>query len=334
MFVALIHKIAWIPLRFLFWLFADYQVSGIEKIREVRAPAIFISNHHGPFDPFLIGIGLPWLSPLHGVRWLTRDEEFNRPIRRHTLRLFGAFPGKILSGYNEALKQPLRYLARGISVGVFPDWCYQGDALCLARMHYIAPLLAKKTSQPVIPVFLYGVHDVTWWRLFTRQLKIQVMYGMPYYPQERAASMQVYDEINKLLFQAKWSYLHEVLHEGEKTFWEEYGKFYHYLERADAYNDLIADFRSLLPETVKGTWLDVGSGSGKVLELLLSRANKYGEGAHLIASDHNQVMLQHLKGRFQEKIAIREIDLVKRLPFEDETLDGISANLVLPYIVH
>ena len=334
MFVALLHNIAWIPLRFLFWLLADYQVFGAEKIREVKSPAIFISNHHGPFDPFLVGIGLPWFSPLHGVHWLTREDEFKRPIRKHTLRLFGAFPGNIRSGYEIALKVPLRYLAQKVSVGVFPDWCYNGDTLSLDRMQNVVPLLAEKTNRPVIPVFLYGVRHVTWWKLFTRQLKIHVMYGAPYYPQTGVSHTLIYEDVNKLLFQAKWNYLHEILHEGERTFWEKYGKFYHYLERADAYKNLISDFQNLLPESIHGMWLDIGSGSGQIVELLTARIDHNAGKTHLIASDHSQTMLSHLRERFKDRIAIREIDLVEKLPYENNTFDGVTANLVLPYIVH
>ena len=334
MFVALIHKIAWVPLRFLFWFFADYQVFGAKGIQKVKAPAIFISNHHGPFDPFLIGIGLPWLSPFHGVHWLTREDEFKRPIRKHTLELFGAFSAKIRSGYEVALDKPSRYLTRGISVGIFPDWCYQGDVSSLERMQSVAPLLAEKISRPVIPVFLYGVRNVTWWKLFTRRLKVHVMYGIPYYPQPGISHDQIHKDIHKLLFQTKWTYLHEILHEGERAFWEEYGKFYSYLERADAYQDLISDFKNLLPESIRGTWLDLGSGSGKLVEILTERIDFKNGEVRLIASDHSKTMLSHLRERFKDRVAIREIDLVEKLPYESHTFDGITANLVLPYIVH
>lgn len=331
MLTAIVHRIAWIPLRLLFRLFANFEVFGLEHIRGVPPPAVFQANHHGPFDPFLVGIALPWGSKFHGIRWLTRDDEFKRPIRRHTLRLFGAFPGKVRKSWGKALEQPKEFIRQGRSVGIFPEWCYANDPYALERSRWILPLLSSDTGRSVIPVFLFGVERVTWWRLFRRKLHIHVAFGQPYELSKHSERRHIFKKAEQYLSRVRLDHLNRRIHEGERRFWEEYGSFYRYLERADAYQELIHDFGEMLPEHISGRWVDLGSGSGTVIELLLHRAR--GDAA-ITASDHNETMLAELRRRFPTGVTIAHVDLVARLPFPDASLDGVTANLVLPYVVH
>jgi len=329
--IATVHRIAWIPLRFIFNLLANFTVFGIENIADVPNPAIFIANHSSYFDPFLVGIAMPWRSRLQGIQWLTRDDKFERPIHRHALRLFGAFAGKIPMGFQAALEKPLALLSQNASVGVFPEWCYDDDLLVLERMQFVVPLLAEHTRYPIVPVFLFGVERVTWARLFRRHLAIHVVFGKPLWPGPGATSDQIWRDVTALLAKTRLEHLNQFIHAEERSFWNEYGRFYQYLERADAYHELVGDFEALLPERISGTWVDLGSGSGKIVELLLSRRER---SETIIASDHNESMLSQLRVRFPSDVSVTEIDLIHRLPFEDHSVSGVTANLVLPYVVH
>jgi ubiquinone/menaquinone biosynthesis C-methylase UbiE len=153
---------------------------------------------------------------------------------------------------------------------------------------------------------------------------------MPYLA-ESNSSERIYDDINTQLSRTRYTHLHDFIHTEEKKFWEEYGSFYKYLERADAYQELVSDFEKLLPDALGGTWVDLGSGSGQIVEFLASRREA---SASIIASDHNETMLSQLRTRVPSGVGVREIDLVHQLPFENGSLDGVTANLVLSYVVH
>lgn len=330
MLVRLAHQILWGPLRLLFWLFADFKSSGLGRIAGASSPAIFVANHRSHFDPFLVGIALPWRLPFHGIHWLTNDAQFKRPIRQHTLRLLGAFPGNIHRAYSDILRRPMAELEQGRSVGVFPEWCYEGDLAALERMAHVVPLLAERTRRPVIPVFLSGIERAAWGRLFRRRLRIHITFGAPYRPGDAEPSDEIATAVNRLLLETRMRHL-GVIHEEERRFWEDYGAFYGYLERADAYRDLLGAVARLLPEQISGAWVDLGSGSGAVVELLSGRS---APGARITATDHAAAMHEQLKARFPTGVGIQPLDLSEAFPFPPSSLDGITANLVLPYVIH
>lgn len=56
----------------------------------------------------------------------------------------------------------------------------------------------------------------------------------------------------------------------------------------------------------------------------------------IIASDFDSSFLKQLEIRFKEKnnIEIQKINLYDKFNFQNDDFDGITANLVLPYIIH
>lgn len=71
----MIHKImhifGWLPLRIVFNSFCKFKVFGLENIKQIKEKrAIFVSNHKSYYDPFIIGIGLPWFSKFHPILYI------------------------------------------------------------------------------------------------------------------------------------------------------------------------------------------------------------------------------------------------------------------------
>jgi len=88
----------------------------------------------------------------------------------------------------------------------------------------------------------------------------------------------------------------------------------------------------LLPDIKGKRLLDAGCGSGWYAEQLLER------GAHVSAIDASAAMVDHARARLEKKHAgsgsfdLQVADLANRLPFDDQTFDGIVSPLVLHYM--
>jgi ubiquinone/menaquinone biosynthesis C-methylase UbiE len=128
------------------------------------------------------------------------------------------------------------------------------------------------------------------------------------------------------------------LNESEKFWGPKYGSIYPYLEDAGPYKKLLRQISEYINPMPNESWLDLGTGSGAVIDIIWNKSN--GEVKDITALDLTQVMLDHIKKRLPKldpKPAINQIklvkhDLSKKLPFENNTFDGITASLVLTYV--
>jgi ubiquinone/menaquinone biosynthesis C-methylase UbiE len=128
----------------------------------------------------------------------------------------------------------------------------------------------------------------------------------------------------------------KAFHEEEKEFWSHYAKFYYYLERADPYKKLIDDFSKNLPDIIRGKWIDLGSGSGAIVQLLTEKIKNPQFEAEIFGTDIEPRMLEYLSGRFNKNknVNIKKLDLALSFDFSENYFDGITANLILSYLIH
>jgi len=130
----------------------------------------------------------------------------------------------------------------------------------------------------------------------------------------------------------------EILTEDEKFWGPRYGKIYPYLEQAKPYHNLISQIGDFIDPKANERWLDLGTGSGAIVDLIWRLTN--GTVGEVCALDLTDVMLNHLRRRLPSfdppvqdgQIVFMKHNLAYRLPFPNEAYDGIVANLVLPYI--
>ena len=325
------HFITWPVLTIIFKLFTNFKVYGRENIKELKKPAIFASNHESYFDPFIIGMGLTWFSKFHPVYYLINDRLFQTALGKFAKFFYGAFQGKLNRGIEHAMRTPTQLLWNGKSVGIFPEWCYEQKSL-VRRMDKLIPLISRECMRPIVPVFLYGVKNISWGRIFTFKKEMAVIFGKPFFINnhltEEEMTKKVYDSLNNVRMQ-----MFGIIDEKEKKFWNSYGKFYHHLEKAAPYKKLIKDFGDSINE-VKGTWVDLGSGSGAIIKILQEK--KKDNNVKIIGADFEQNFINTLKQKFKkdDNIDIQELDLSKKNWFEKNSIDGVTANLVLPYLLH
>jgi 1-acyl-sn-glycerol-3-phosphate acyltransferase len=331
----LIWYLSWIILVPIFKIFVKFEAIGRENLKEIKRPTIFVSNHESYFDPWIIGMGIPLSCfNLYPVYYMASDMLFKKRLLSLFLWLNGTFPGKVGSGVDKAMEQPLQFLKNKKSVAIFPEWCYKIEPE-ISRIQNIISLLSIKSYTPIIPVFIFGIYDggISWWKILKKEREIKIIFGKPIYPNSNSP-----EEIEKLVGQSHLQtklILIKSFHKEEKMFWSNYAKFYHYLERADLYKNLLKDFSDNLPEIINGNWLDLGSGSGAITQLLIKKT-KDQFNTKITATDIEPKMLDYLSGCFKKNgnINIKQLDLALSFDFPDNHFDGVTANLVLPYLIH
>lgn len=111
----------------------------------------------------------------------------------------------------------------------------------------------------------------------------------------------------------------------KQTVW---GAVYSAQSLAPPYQEMLGLIRNYIARTIpKGTWLDLGAGSGPITELLLSL------GLHVIATDLSPEALVCAKRRVSSDPNATYVvqDVSEPLPFADDSFDGVTAGLVIQY---
>lgn len=332
MLVWIVHRLIWITFQPIVSTFVGEIVLNRKKMLETKTPLIFVSNHESHFDPFLISGATPLFGKIMPIRFFARDIFFEQPIFKRILWLLGAFPGNIGWGIEKAVEQPLAFLRAGYSVGIFPEWCFPDEPES-SRMQSVAPSISQESGAPIVPVFLFGIDGLKWGKIFFQRKKIIISLGDPIYPLVDEPRKQYAGRLHQGLLAARFVCI-QYLKREERTFWSSYAKFYKYLELAEPYQRMLGILGELLPQDVAGKWLDIGTGSGAMVELLLGKSGK--SDLKIIATDFNEEMLKVADERFQNnpRVQVEKLDLNERMSYRAQSFHGIIANLVLPYITH
>lgn len=125
-----IQTFLWPPAWILIRLFYRVQIRGREHLSNLQTPVIIASNHKTLFDVFLIGTSLPFASRFFPLRFMTEEIRFRGPVLeflrkllvlQFIYRLTGGFPSRRGEGVEKAISHPLKLLAGGQTVLMFPE---------------------------------------------------------------------------------------------------------------------------------------------------------------------------------------------------------------------
>ena len=331
MLIWLGHRLIWVVFRPILGIFSDFKVLGSNHLHKTPRPVIIVSNHESHFDPFLISAATRITANIMPIRFFTRDIFFEQFFFKYVLKALGAFPGRIGAGIETASLQPGIYLKAGKTIGIFPEWCFP-DEPDISRMQSIAPLVSQQSRRPILPVFLYGIQGLYWRKIFARRKKIIVSFASPICPKDGESLGNYTERVQVGMSEAKVRCIKYLEKESTK-FWTSYAGFYKYLELAEPYQRMKTTITSLLPEKVYGRWLDVGTGSGAMVDVLLTKQSGLKE---IIATDFSQEMLTIAEERFRGNPIVKteSLDLSRKHPYRTNYFDGVVANLVLPYVMH
>jgi len=170
-------------------------VRGKERLRDVRGPVLFVSNHVTMVDAALILFALPakfqtklaiamegevlrgWRHPTKERGWFTRLIELAEYLL--VVSLFNVFPLPQKSGFRRSFAYAGESMDRGYSLLVFPEGARTPDGEMKPFMEGIG-LLAKNLSAPIVPVRIGGLYQLKKQRKhFASRGQIRITIGEP-----------------------------------------------------------------------------------------------------------------------------------------------------------
>jgi 1-acyl-sn-glycerol-3-phosphate acyltransferase len=182
--------------------FFNLNILGKEKLRTIKGPIIFVSNHIGVYDSFIFDLFVPAFSQsITPFRFMgtTQFEIFYMNILKYTgivhlvYLLFGVFNVTYGKGAEKALRPAYNIIKNGGTVAIFPEgkvWTSKGKEDKVGPFKWGAAILAKNTGAVVIPV-AFNKEDK---RFFRDKLTVSI--GDPYHvditdsPEELADDMR------------------------------------------------------------------------------------------------------------------------------------------------
>ena len=181
-----LYNALWIPLYFTFKFFVHYRIIYQDRsIRHIEGPILIVANHSSVIDPFFISGPFPMGSrvfPLHFAVWPIL---FLIPFVNIFAWAMGSFGVRKGIGLERALKEPLKFLEKGWTVGIFPQGARSRPVGGIRKSRRGAGYIALKNNPTIIPVYVHGARALAPWVFFSRARHITVYTGAPFrLPQE------------------------------------------------------------------------------------------------------------------------------------------------------
>jgi 1-acyl-sn-glycerol-3-phosphate acyltransferase len=195
----------------IFWIFFrvgfGLEVRGIEHVPKTGA-FIVASNHVSFLDPPVIGAACP-----RRLCFMARADLYQRPMLAMFLRAVRAIPVARGEADFRAIREALRRLRRGESLGIFPEGGRQRLGQ-LGRARRGVGLLAVSARVPIVPAIVRGTFEalpIDAQRL--HRAKIRVVFG-PQIPYTKPlSSTRVWQEQLADALSCQWQRLAEQLNQ-------------------------------------------------------------------------------------------------------------------------
>jgi 1-acyl-sn-glycerol-3-phosphate acyltransferase len=127
-------------------IFWGFTVHGAEKIPR-KGALVVAANHTQYLDPVYVCMAVP-----RRVQWMGKKELFAFPFAAF-FYFIGTFPVDREGGGRAGLRTALNFLARGWTLGIFPEGTHRtGEGSREAKSGTV--LLAVRAGAPVLPVFV------------------------------------------------------------------------------------------------------------------------------------------------------------------------------------
>ncbi len=188
---------------------------GVENLRELHEPALFICNHisrsdHGPILAALpwryrhrLAIAMEgerlrsWRYPDAALRWWTRWRLRMQYVM--VVTCFNVFPLPQQSGFRRSFEYAATAIERGYSLLVFPEGRYTPDGALQPFMAGIG-LLAKELKVPVVPIRIDGLYEIkARQRHWAWPGSVTLTFGQPLSVQKQQTSINLPQQLHEIV---------------------------------------------------------------------------------------------------------------------------------------
>ncbi len=171
------------------------KVYGRDRVPWDAGAVLLAANHTSFADPVVVGAACP-----HRVWFMAKEELLKVRGLGRLIQGLGIIPVSREMSDTEALRQALRYLHRGSTVGIFPEGTRRDAGDHGSPLSGVG-LLAHRSGCPVVPVYIHGMErswpkQVRW----PRPARVEVYFGMPLtakLPPSISGRRAVYEEVSE-----------------------------------------------------------------------------------------------------------------------------------------
>lgn len=177
--------------QFFTWVFSNLigrfflrmKFEGQENLNDLKGGGvIFIANHLGSFDPFLISAGIrqKYFRSIKCFRYMTHYKFVTMKWYGFLIWLSGAYP--VYPGMGDlgkSLRNTMKILKDDQAVLVFPT----GKKCINCQPKDVRPGIAylnKELSPKIVPVYIEGTYKVGLFDFFLRKREVVIKYGKPF----------------------------------------------------------------------------------------------------------------------------------------------------------
>lgn len=162
------------------------KVLGLENLRRLEGPVIFVSNHTSHLDATIIFVTLPKDLRAKTAVGAAKDYFFDVWWRRTFVELaYAAFPVE-RGGGERATEIARQRLVEGWNLVVFPEGSRSQDGW-MQRFRHGVSRLAIETGAAIVPISIVGAYAAMpkgrWWPLPGRP-PVRIRYGAPIFAAE------------------------------------------------------------------------------------------------------------------------------------------------------
>lgn len=189
-------------------LFFGYRLRGKENIKKVKdTGAVTICNHVHPMDCTFLCCAF-WQKRLY---YLTLSSNFEIPLIRHLIRIFGAIP----ISDNISAKQEMRAamnsaLQKGRFVQIYPEGILRPYYSSLRTFRNGAFHMAYINNKPILPSVVTFREPGGLYKIFKRKPCIQLTVLDPIYPNTKAPKAEEIQRLKELCRQQMQNHINDL----------------------------------------------------------------------------------------------------------------------------
>lgn len=135
--------------------YANLEVKGLEHIKQVKAPVIFVCNHLSNSDGLILN---KVLKP-YDVTFVAGMKLSNDPITNMGINIVKTITIKPNSADKDAISKVVHTLKSGNNVAIFPEGTRSRVGSMIEAKRGIV-LIARLTKAPIIPIGIWGTEKL------------------------------------------------------------------------------------------------------------------------------------------------------------------------------